>query len=149
MVSVPAEIPVTMPVVPMAASVLLLLHVPPAMPSVNVIEEATHTLDRPVITPAFGEGFIVMVFVAVAVLQVLVTEYLIVSVPAVTPVTTPNTTVAEMLLLLHVPPAAPSVKRTDEPTHTLDAPVMTPAFGNGFTRMDFVATAVPHVEITV
>jgi hypothetical protein len=44
-----------------ASKVLLLVHVPPAVPSVNVIEAPTHTLSRPVI--ADGKGLTVKVVV--------------------------------------------------------------------------------------
>ena len=46
------------------------------------------------------------------------TEYLIVSTPAVTPVTTPPATVASALPVLHVPPVAGSVRVMGVPMHT-------------------------------
>ena len=104
-VSVPAVTPLTIPVEPTVAVALLLLHVPPPIPSVNMIDELTHTLAAPVILPAFGSGLTTIDLIAIAVPQPLVTEYPIVSVPAVTPVTIPvEPTVAVALLLLHVPP---------------------------------------------
>ena len=72
-----------------------------------------------------------------------------VSAPAVTPVTTPPETVALILLLLHVPPVTPSVKVIAEPAHTLDAPVILPAFGVGFTVMVLVTVAVPQLLVIV
>lgn len=72
------------------------------------------------------------------------------SVPAVTPVTMPvGSTVAFVLLLLHMPPAMPSVNEIDEATHTLDGPAIVPASGKGFTRIDLVAVAVPHTVVTL
>ena len=41
-----------MPIV--ATDMLLLLHTPPVVSSVNVIEEPTHTVEVPDILPAFG-----------------------------------------------------------------------------------------------
>jgi hypothetical protein len=72
-----------------------------------------------------------------------------VSTPAVVPETTPPATVALLLLALHAPPAAASVNVIDEPTQTVDGPVMLPAFGNELTVMVFVAVAVPHPLVTV
>ena len=56
---VPAVTPYTEPVVEptVPTAVLLLLHVPPAVPSVNVVVKPTHTVIVPVITP--GNGFTV------------------------------------------------------------------------------------------
>jgi len=49
-VQVPAETPVTVPAeVTVAIEVLLLLHVPPAVESVRVIDEPTHVLVGPAI----------------------------------------------------------------------------------------------------
>ena len=50
MVEVPATAPLTMPDVPMVATVvLLLLHTPPDVASLNVVVEPTHTVAVPVI----------------------------------------------------------------------------------------------------
>ena len=55
----PGDTPVTMPVEPTAAiAVLLLLHPPPVVPSVNVIVDPAQTLALPVIAP--GSGFTVI-----------------------------------------------------------------------------------------
>ncbi len=60
MVADPGATPLTMPVLLTAAiEVLLLLHVPPVLPSVNVITESTATALEPVIVPAAGNGFTV------------------------------------------------------------------------------------------
>ena len=65
MVAVPPLIPVTRPVVPtLATAILLLLHTPPDAASVRAIEEPEHTVDKPVITPAFADRLIVTVAVA-------------------------------------------------------------------------------------
>jgi hypothetical protein len=142
-VSVPAVVPVTTPLNTVAVA-LLALHAPPATASVNVIEEPAHTVDKPVITPALGNAFIVTAFVAVAVPHPLVTAYIIVSMPGVTPVTTPPDTIAVALLALHVPPEAASVNVIDEPIHTPDAPAIVPALGSGLIVTAFDVVVVPQ-----
>ena len=89
-----------------------------------------------------------IIFEATAVPQTFVTVYLIVSVPAAAPVTTPADTLA-VLLLLHAPPVDASVKVIVEPTHTLESPVIVPASGNGLMVISFVVVAVPHILVTV
>jgi hypothetical protein len=68
-----------------------------------------------------------------------VTEYVIVTDPAETPVTTPLLfTVALLLLLLHVPPAVPLVLSVIvDPVHTADAPLIEPALAFAFTWITF------------
>ena len=57
----------------------------------------------------------------------MLTVYDIVTVPLLTPVTTPPDTVAFELLALQVPPATTSVNVMFAPTLTADAPVIIPA----------------------
>jgi hypothetical protein len=144
----PAVAPVTIPPETVACA-LLTLHAPPATPSDNVIDELTQTLEAPDIVPAFGKGLTVIVFLAIAVPQLPETVYMIVSMPAVTPVAIPPEIVACALLALQAPPVATSVNVIDEPTHTPEGPVMLPAFGNALTVTVFVAVAVPHPLVTV
>ena len=56
---------------------------------------------------------------------------MIVTLPAVTPVTLPDasTVATEALLLVHVPPETVSDNAVTEPAQTEDAPVMAPAEG--------------------
>ena len=65
MVVVPASIPLTMPLVlPMVAdAILLLIQLPPAVPSLSVMVIPSHTTDGPVIAP--GVELTVMVVVLV------------------------------------------------------------------------------------
>ena len=66
MVAVPADTPVTMPVLPTVAILLDAgLHVPPAAPvgSASDVVAAAHTMGVPVMAPALGKGFTVTVFV--------------------------------------------------------------------------------------
>ena len=71
MVAVPAVIPVTIPVLPTVASVVLLLfHEPPAVASLNRVLLPTQTVGMPVILAGVdGNGFTVMVVVAEALPQ--------------------------------------------------------------------------------
>ena len=84
----PYTTPVAAPTVPTA--VVPLLHVPElpvAVASVNVIVKPEHTVPGPVIVPAVGEAFTVMIDTVVAVLPqpVPVSVYVIAVVPAATP----------------------------------------------------------------
>lgn len=135
-----------------ATLVLLLLHAPPGTVSANVTVAPLHTPVGPDIVPASGSGFIVTVIVATAVPHVLVTVYCIVSVPLVTPVTTPAADmVAFPVVVLHTPPAVEFVSVIVAPGHTLFGPVMVPAVGSGFTVITDVPTLVhaPFVAVAV
>ena len=146
---VPAATPVTIPLPDTVADVLLQLQTPPGVASVRGIVAPAHTTDDPVMVPAEGTaGMTVMAFVAETVPQELVTEYLIVSDPATTPVISPAETVADVLLLLHTPPAVASVSEIVEPAHTFEAPVTVPAVANGLTVISLVAVAEPHELVT-
>src|ERR1017187_1564780 len=71
-VATPAVTPVTTPApLTPAIAALVLLHVPPVVVSVKVIDEPGHTLPEPVIVPALGRGLIVTIFVVVLVAQAL------------------------------------------------------------------------------
>ena len=76
----PAETPVTMPLKTVAL-VLLALQIPPALLSVSVIDEPTHTADGPEMLSAIAVVSIVTAFDAVAVPHKFVTVYVIVSIP--------------------------------------------------------------------
>jgi hypothetical protein len=98
--------------------------------------------------PATGTVVTVKGHVAAMVPQELVTEYDMITLPPDTPVTIPvaPTVAIEVLLLLHTPPGVPSVNVVDAPTHTLDAPEIVPATGNGFTAIVvFAQVVVLHV----
>jgi len=126
----PDETPVTTPVALMvAAAGLLLLHTPPDTASVRVMFRPMHTLAGPLMVPPTGEGFTVTALVAVAVPHLLVTEYVMVAGPPLTPVTTPvaPTLATAALLELHTPPAAASVRVLVVPWHNVVVPLMLPA----------------------
>jgi hypothetical protein len=105
----------------------------------------------PVIVPADGVVLTVIVASAFAVPQPLVTVYDIIDVPAATPVTTPPVVMVALAVfeLLHVPPATPSVSAVVEPSHTVVAPEIVPAFGTGLTVHILIAEAVPQLLFTV
>ena len=115
-----------MPVEPIEAALPVMLHVPPVVPSVKVAGAPIHILAGPLITP--GNALIVT-FLLTA--QLLV-AYVMLTVPALTPVTSPDPSTDPMavLLLLQVPPATPSVSVMPLPAHKLPAPFITdgPAF---------------------
>lgn len=106
----------------------------------------THTDEAPLIVPAFTEAVTVICFVAVALLQP--TVYVIVTVPADTPVTTPVllfTVARAVLLLVHTPPDVPFVVNCIvDPVHTDEEPLIVPAFEAAVTEIDFVVLAVPQ-----
>ena len=121
---VPAAIPVTLPerdpTVPSA--VLLLLHVPPGVPSLNVVERPVQTA----VTPDIGAGVGLTVTGAIT-KQPVGTVYVMLGMPVATPVTTPvpEPTVAKAgLLLLHTPPAGVLLRLTEDVVHTLVVPVI-------------------------
>jgi hypothetical protein len=120
----------------MATAVLLLDHAPFGVPLLlNDADEPAHIDGAPLITPAVTVAFTVIDLEVVNVPQP-VTVYVIVAVPALTPVTTPlaSTMATLELSLVHEPPAvAVVVNDTTEPTHTEDAPLITPAVTDAFT----------------
>lgn len=122
-VTAPADMPVTTPVVgcTVALPVLLLLHVPVGVASVRVVLKPVHTVLEPDIAPAEVRAVTVVVALPQPTLL-----YVMVAVPLVTPVTTPAELMVAtpVLLLLHEPPAVASAKVTVAPVHTLVVPVM-------------------------
>ena len=60
-----------------------------------------------------------------------------------------STVANAVAVLLQVPPVAPSVSGVLLPAHTVDAPDMVPATGNGLTVNDCVAAMVPQPFVTV
>ena len=115
------ETPVTTPLVEftVANEVLLLLQVPPVVASPKAVDKPTQTEATPVI--AVGEVFTVTWIVV----RQLPTVYVMLGVPAVTPVTTPPATVASaVLLLLHAPPLVASLSAVVKPVHTIAVPAI-------------------------
>lgn len=135
-VVVPATRPDTTPVpAPIVATeVALLLHVPPVLVLLSVVVAVAHTCVAPVI--AAGVAFTVASAVRI---QPPGNMYVIIALPAVTPVTTPklaSTVAIDVLPLVHVPPVVALARVVVNPSHTCKPPVITA--GSGFT----VATSV-------
>lgn len=100
---------------------------------------------------AVGEPPTLITFVATVEPQALVKVYLIVSIPALTPVTIPPlvTVAIDGNTLLHTPPLGVSTSVIIDPIQTESGPNIGPTRGNGFTVTTLVATAVPQAEVTV
>ncbi len=133
---VPAVIPVTSPLAePIAAFVLLTLQEPPATGWVTVPLNPTQRDEIPPM-PA-GNGLTVTTAV---VKQPAPSEYVIVAMPAATPVTIPvpePTPAIPGTPESQVPPGVASVSKVVEPKHTLRLPLIAP--GEDVTVTDFVA----------
>jgi hypothetical protein len=112
MVSIPGNSPSTTPDDTLAFP-LVADQVPPGVPSVNLIDAPEQRTESPVMAPAFGSGLIVIVFVAMAVPQILFTVYRMVSVPVFIPVTMPDEDmVALLFVVVHNPPVTASDRET-------------------------------------
>ena len=134
-----------------AIEVALLLHEPPVPVVVKVVVAPGQSVEAPVIVPADGAAATTIVRVAVAVPQVLVTEYVIVAVPTAIPVTIPEALIVaiEGAELDHVPPVVVLVNVVVEPAQTVDAPVIVPADGPLITITDVVLLVEPQLLLTV
>ena len=116
MLAVPAETPVTTPPMTEAVNGALLLQVPPGVTSASVAVVPAQMITAPAGVMTAGLALIV----TTSKTEQLPTAYVIVSVPAVMPVTTPPRTDALPLPALQVPPVVPSVSVTVLPMHTED-----------------------------
>ncbi len=106
----------------MAIPEVLLLQVPPLVVVLNIVDEPAQTAPIPVI--AAGDGITVITFVT---MQPVPSEYVIVTVPAATPVTSPLvllTVARAVLLLLHKPPVGLEASVIIAPVQTVPAPVI-------------------------
>jgi hypothetical protein len=113
-----------------ATAVLLLLHVPPPVALLSVVDEPRHKD----IVPVNAAGIGLTVTVAVVEHPVEETVYVIVVVPADTPPKTPDaepTVAIEELALVHVPPPVGLVRFDVAPTQTVVPPPIAP--GSAFT----------------
>jgi hypothetical protein len=128
----PVTIPEAEPTV--ATPELLLLQMPPVVTVLNDVVDPAHTIAVPVIDN--GKGWMVIVIVRK---QPVGKVYVIVAVPANTPVTIPVPEPTDAVLVLpldHVPPGLLFDNTIPAPTHTADAPLI--LAGNGCTVTDFV-----------
>ena len=122
MVVVPAVIPVTTPPETVATEVLLLLHVPPPAASESEVVKPIHAELTPDIVPAEGEAFTVT---TAETEQPAADVKLIIEVPVVPPVTSPveaPIVATVVLLLVHVPAPAASLRLVVPPAHKLSVP---------------------------
>ena len=117
MMEVPGVTPVTKPdpVITVATAGVPLLQVPPPASPLSEVVKPWHTLNVPVM--AVGNALTVITFVL---LQPPLNVYIMVVVPAATPVTLPNASTVAVAIapLLQVPPVVASVKLMDDPIQT-------------------------------
>jgi len=135
---VPAVTPVTSPLVPTVAKVLLADHTPPLTASVRITLFPTQTEE---VSGAIGAEATTL---TVACETQAPKVYFIVSRPEAIPVTRPEDTVACVLVALHVPPVPPTVSVVVNPVHT--------AVTDGVTGDDIeftvtVVVAVPELQV--
>jgi hypothetical protein len=118
--------PVPEPIV--AIPVDPLLHEPPRTASVKVVDEPMHTCSVPPIVA--GNGFTVTTSVTVQ--PVTGAVYVMVAVPAETPVTMPDVPIVAIpvLPLLQEPPEVVSLSVVVAPWHMVGVPVMAPGSGS-------------------
>jgi hypothetical protein len=138
---VPAATPVTTPdVFTVAVAASALLHTPDGVVQASAVVVPLHKLKVPVTGATAVGALTVIIRVAIPVPHVLVTEYVMVTVPAEMPVTTPEvlTVARAVLLLLHTPPGVPLLKAVVSPVQTELLPVIAAGVGIEFT----VTTAV-------
>jgi hypothetical protein len=130
-VAVPFVTPVTMPEpsVTVATDVLLLLHVPPPVPSLSVVVAPAHTVVIPVI-PTGGACTATATVARQPVGRVYVINTLPVDSPVTIPVEEPTIAIS-VLPLLQVPPTERSLSDVVVPVQILVAPVIKP--GSGLT----------------
>jgi hypothetical protein len=138
---VPADMPVTTPVVAMVPTAVVPDdHVPPVVVVASVVVAPVHTCNVPVMAAGAAETVTVLVEK-----QPVGSVYEMDDVPLVMPVTTPVTFMVptDGLLLLHVPPAVVHASVIVAAGQTLAAPVM--AAGSAFIVT--IAVAVPNDDI--
>jgi hypothetical protein len=131
MVSVPADMPVTIPVPEptVALAILLLDQTPPSnVPPLSVVVLPIQTLDTPVIGEAAG-----IIVTGRYALQPVGKEYVMVADPRAIPLMMPEEIpiVAADPLLVQLPPVIESVNKAEDPAHIWSGPSGTA--GTGFT----------------
>ena len=141
MAEVPARTPVTMPAALMVAFAGVADdHVPPAVAEASVVVSPSQTASVPAI--AAGKACIVTAVVAI---QPVGRVYVIVAVPASTPVTTPDASTAAFVLPeLQVPPGVALARAVVSPSQTVIVPVI--AAGSGLTVTSAVVMQ-PSAEV--
>ena len=159
MIVVPADTAFNAPVVGLinATPVLLEDQVPPEVVLLNVVEVPAHAALAPPIAARVGKLFTVKLVLAELVHPFpSVTVYVIVEVPALTPVTAPDeafTVAVAVLDELQVPPPVELAKVELEPTQAEAVPVIAATVGSAFsvttTAADVAEQPLLLVTITV
>lgn len=159
MIVVPAVVALNAPVVGLidATPVLLEDQVPPEVVLLNVVEVPAHAALAPPIAARVGKLFTVKLVLAELVHPFpSVTVYVIVEVPALTPVTAPEeafTVAVAVLDELQVPPPVELAKVELEPTHAEAVPVIAATVGSAFsvttTAADVAEQPLLFVTVTV
>jgi len=159
MIVVPAVVALNAPVVGLidATPVLLEDQVPPEVVLLKVVEVPAHAALAPPIAARVGKLFTVKLVVAELVHPFpSVTVYVIVEVPALTPVTAPDeafTVAVAVLDELQVPPPVELAKVEPEPTQAEAVPVIAATVGSAFsvttTAADVAEQPLLFVTVTV
>jgi len=159
MIVVPAVVALNAPVVGLidATAVLLEVQVPPEVVLLNVVEVPAHAALAPPIAARVGKLFTVKLVLAELVHPFpSVTVYVIVEVPALTPVTAPDeafTVAVAVLDELQVPPPVELAKVEPEPTQAEAVPVIAATVGSAFsvttTAADVAEQPLLFVTVTV
>ena len=139
----------------LATAVLLDDHVPPEVVLLRVVEEPAQIAFDPPIAESAGKPLTVNEAVVEFVQPFpSVTVYVIVAVPALTPVTTPVeafTVAIAVLEVLHVPPVVAFVSVELAPIHAEAEPAIVPADGSAFSVTTVAAEVAeqPLLLVTV
>jgi hypothetical protein len=154
MVAEPAATPVTTPEVEtVATEVLLEDQAPPVVASLRETVDPAQTVVVPVMAATVGSELTVTVVLELEAQPApFVTLYVIVVVPAATPVITPEASMVAAAVLLEdqVPPVVASFNVVVEPIHTELLPVMAATVSSVFTVTDTVELEVqPEAFVTV
>ena len=147
-------LPVTTPVLlTVATAAFVLLQAPLEAVSASVRLLPAHTVVGPVITPAEGAVFTVIIVLSAAAPQLLLMVYTNVAMPVVTPVARPVALLIEAIAgarVAHTPPLIVDEKEADTPVHKVAGPLSVPAeVGATLTVTGAAALTVPQLPVTV
>jgi hypothetical protein len=151
MVTVPVIIPVTTPVLLLIVAIAVFdeLHTPPLVALLKVIWSVTAVTVLPVIAATIGNAFTVTVVLTESTQPfALVTVYLMIEVPALTPDTKPVLLIVATLVLVddHIPFAVASATCVVEAAQTLVVPVIGAITGNAFTVTVVETESIQHLH---
>ena len=139
-VAVPADTPVTVPVIEftVATDAFDVVHTPPEVVLVKIVLEPIHAFVVPPIAASVGNAVTFTVACAFDVQPFVVTVYVIVALPADTPVTTPlaSTVATAVFDDVQTPFEVALESAVVEPAHTSVVPVIAATTGRGLTVTD-------------